>query len=115
MDNINPRIPPNVFTILFGINATQNLTLITIDKNDLTGLTPNNNNTTESLLVGLLCRNLTNSKKMQTPKIDIEYWGSGYTDDFRLDTVLVKVYNQLATTATSEISSYSSTVNPNNY
>lgn len=41
---------------VFGANATQTATTITIDKADLPGLTAAANNTAESLLTGLLLR-----------------------------------------------------------
>lgn len=40
--------------IVFGPNATQNATTITIQKADLPRLTPSANNTAESLLTGIL-------------------------------------------------------------
>lgn len=39
---------------VFGANATQDATTITINKNDLTGLTPSATNTGESLFVSII-------------------------------------------------------------
>jgi hypothetical protein len=41
---------------VFGANATQNGTTLTITKADLTGLTASSNNTAESLLVALILK-----------------------------------------------------------
>ena len=46
---------PNI-TFVFGTNATQTATTLTITKADLPGLTPSSTNTAESLLVGILLR-----------------------------------------------------------
>lgn len=43
-------------TSVFGAEATQNATTITINKADLTGLTASANNTAEALVVALLLR-----------------------------------------------------------
>ena len=114
VENINIRIAPNIFTLLFGDNATQNVSGIIINKNDLT-LTPKDENTGESLLVGILYRNLLNTKKIFTPKVDFEYWGRGFNDNQQIDTIIVSVYNPLPITDTYEISDYTSNVNPMDY
>lgn len=41
---------------VFGTNATQTSTTITITKADLTGLTPSGSNTAESILAGILLK-----------------------------------------------------------
>jgi hypothetical protein len=115
VENINIKIAPNIFTLLFGANATQNVGEIIINKNDLTGLTPKDGNTGESLLVGILYRNLLNTKKIFTPKVDFEYWGRGFNDNQQIDTIVVNVYNLLPTTDTYEISDYNSNVSPMDY
>ncbi len=115
IQNISPKIIPNLFTLLFGVNALQNTNFLVIDKNDLTDLTPNNDNTAESLLVGLLYRNLINNTKIQTPIVDFKYWGYGYNGNKKIDTIIISFYNLLPIANTYEIASYSNTVTPNNY
>jgi hypothetical protein len=112
---IYARIPPNTFNLLFGNNAYQDASIIRINKPDLSGLTPQENNTAESLLVGIIARLLINNRKVFTPKIDIEFWGCGYSDNKRIDTLLIKAYNLLSTTNNYEIADYNNTINPNNY
>jgi hypothetical protein len=116
IENSLPRYAPDIFKLIFGENATQSSTQLTINKPDLTGLTPLANNTAESLLVAIIAKNINPQVlKIQTPKIDIEFWGCGYNNNKRIDTLLIKAYNLLLTTNTYEIADSNNTINPNDY
>ena len=111
----NPLFPPNVFKLVFGENASQSNLTIVINKNDLIGLSPSFDNTAESLLVGILVKLLINQKIMFAGKLNFEYWGYGFIDDKKVDTILIKAYSLLSTTDTYEIANYNNQVSPNNY
>jgi hypothetical protein len=115
IDNFNPRFAPDIFKLIFGENALQNSTQLTINKSDLVGLTPQANNTAESLLVAIIARNI-NSAQLQilSPKLDIEYWGHGVSGNSKVDTLLIKIHN-LISSNDNEIEDYTNIVNPNDY
>ncbi|WP_414573362.1 hypothetical protein [Nostoc sp. CCY 9925] len=86
---LEPHFTPDVFRTLFGDNAFQDANKLVIHKDELPGLTPSISNTAESLLVGLINRSIANSGGVNFLKISINYWGRGYTDGLRIDTVLI--------------------------
>lgn len=110
----NPYLPPNVFTFIFGVNASQNINSLIIKKNDLYGLTPANNNTAESLVVGIINRLLGGSAACEFPKFSSKYWGYGTDEGKRIDTVLIHLRNNLST-SNNEIAEYNTTIDPDSY
>lgn len=109
------KLAPNMFTFLFGENASQNINSIVISKSDLIGLTPDVSNTAESLIVAIIYRILANKSKVFTPKIDLDYWGFGYDGNTKVNTVLINFCNLLLVSDTHEIADYVNNINPNIY
>jgi hypothetical protein len=112
---LNIRFPPNMYTALFGEGFFQSSSIVRINKSDLPGLTPTANNTAESLLVALIARNLLSGNKVLYLKIGVEFWGYGYSNGKRIDTLLIHLFNYLAVASSYEVADYDNSVNPMNY
>lgn len=89
---ITPYFIPDAFALIFGSNATQDATSLTITKADLIGLTPSENNTAESLFIAIITKSLGGSRTINFLKLTIDYWGYGYTTNQRVDTLLVNLF-----------------------
>jgi hypothetical protein len=87
---------------VFGANATQNATTLTIDKADLPRLTPSASNTAESLLTGILLRGQTQLTKTNfdgnlDQSIYVESGFPGFVfrgtnnDSYRVDSLTVSL------------------------
>lgn len=107
--------PINVFAFIFGSNAVQTSTQLIINKSDLIGLTPNINNTAESLFVSIILRLLTGNNNVNFIKLNCVYWGGGYINNKRVDTIILNFYKLLTVINEYEIQNISSSINPNDY
>jgi hypothetical protein len=114
-NNLATIFPPDMFTFLFGANATQSINHLTINKADLIGLTAHPSNTAESLLIGIIGRILIGKNNVFTPKIDFNYWGYGINEGMRTDTVLIKFNRLLAITDTYEINDTATPLTPTDF
>jgi len=115
-ETITPHFVPDDFALIFGNHAIQDLDTITISKADLVGLTPSVNNTAESLLVAIITRSLVNARDINLLKVGINYWGHGYTEAKRVDTILVNLFNLALFDGNILLeSNYSRTIAPNDY
>lgn len=113
---LNPYFSPSRFSYFFGANAVQDLSKIVIKKSDLFGLRPLPNNTAESLLAGIITTLLSGQKGVNFPSISLDYWGYGYTDGKKIDTVIINLFNLAAYDGNILLdSNYSLNVNPNQY
>jgi hypothetical protein len=110
----NPYFPPNTFSFIFGQSAYQTINSLVINKSELFGLTPNSNNTAESLLVGIINRLLGGSLSSEFPKLSTKYWGYGNDEGNRIDTVVINIRNSLTVTS-NEIAEYNYTIDPDSY
>ncbi|MFN6484629.1 MULTISPECIES: hypothetical protein [unclassified Nostoc] len=110
-----PLIAPNIFKALFGANAVQTATTLTIKKSDIPLLTPSNNNTAESLLVGLLSIVLNNKLVIEFNELTFTYQGYGKTEGKRIDTITIDIRNSLTPTNKYELPEINAVINPNNY
>lgn len=102
---------------LFGANATQNATTLTISKADLIGLTASANNSAESLYVAILLK----AKQHLTVanyEANIDQSITITTPDFNAQTLITR-NNQQYRQFTESVNLYkvdsSSAINPNDY
>jgi len=70
-----PLIFPLVQDVYFGLGFIQNSDVFVIKKESIPGLTLQANNTSESLLVGLLALWLTNTKNNNLLSVVVSPWG----------------------------------------
>jgi hypothetical protein len=114
---INPFFSPDRFKFFFGDNAVQTIDSIAIQKSDIPFLTPDANNTAESLLVGILGIALSGKNVCEFPGMKFYYWGTGKINGLSITTVLISFYNSLMSDANNDtdMSSFDDAINPNIY
>ena len=102
------------FQALFGITSYQSTTAIYIKKAELSGLTPNSNNSAESLVIALLLLWAAYAKGKIDGKISVDRWGV-YLADSKVRYVFEgKFYRQL-TVLDNEVQQISDTFTPGDF
>lgn len=113
---INIFYAPDIFKFIYGNNAIQSNTLLSINKLDFLELSPLENNSIESLIAALIAKNINaDTQTVYTPKVDFTYWGKSSDEQYETDTIIIKFYNLLSTNDKYEILPYSSSVSPIDY
>jgi hypothetical protein len=113
---ITTHFTPDAFKFFFGESAIQDINSITIQKSELLGLTPALSNSAESLFVALINRMIGANKGISFLKLGTTYWGYGYNQGKRTDTILIDLFNIASYNGNLLIDiNYNAKANPNNY
>lgn len=102
------------FQALFGITSYQSSTEIYIKKAEMLGLTPNSNNSAESLVVALLLLWTAYAKGKIDGKVSVDRWGV-YLADSKVRYVLEANFYRQLTVTSNEIQDIDETLTPSDF
>jgi hypothetical protein len=102
------------FQVLFGIDATQDLSGLRIKKDNLSYLQPLTNNTAESLFVSLILKLvLLNSEN--NISFSGYFWGTNISNNIRNDIFVINLLNKLIPVDIYELPEPNNIFNPMDY
>ncbi|BAZ36971.1 hypothetical protein NIES4101_28920 [Calothrix sp. NIES-4101] len=102
------------FQVFFGADSRQSLSNLIIKKSDLLGLTPNVNNTAESLFVAVLVNLIINNTNINNDNIKVSKWRTIINDNTRNNIILIQLFNTI-TLENNELPENNNVINPMDY